>query len=280
MNDIKLFVCCHKEVSVPDHPLLVPLQVGTVLADKEFPGFLHDHTGDNISEKNRSYCELTAQYWAWKNVDAEYYGFFHYRRYLYPDINAKLPYRIERQPTTDLLNKLGYNEFASMIHEYDLIVPKPENMYVSVRDHYANAPDHHKKDLDLIESIVREKTPDYLEVMDEYLSGNLHYFGNIFIMRRDIFKEYCEWLFPILSEFDWKGDVHGYGQKEIRVDGYLAERLLGIYYTQHRGEYKTTELPKVLFCENPADYWKNRVLNAFLPPGSKRRSTVKKIRYG
>ncbi len=27
------------------------------------------------------YCELTAQYWAWKNEDADYYGFCHYRRY-------------------------------------------------------------------------------------------------------------------------------------------------------------------------------------------------------
>ena len=74
--DIKLFVCCHRPVDVPKHPLLVPLQVGAALADSRFYGFLHDDAGENISRKNRSYCELTAQYWVWKNVRADYYGFF------------------------------------------------------------------------------------------------------------------------------------------------------------------------------------------------------------
>ena len=44
---------------------------------------LHDDEGDNISNKNKTYCELTAQYWAWKNMEADYYGFFHYRRYFH-----------------------------------------------------------------------------------------------------------------------------------------------------------------------------------------------------
>ena len=42
---------------------------------------VRDNTGDNISVKNKSYCELTTQYWAWKNTDYDYYGFCHYRRY-------------------------------------------------------------------------------------------------------------------------------------------------------------------------------------------------------
>ena len=46
-----------------------------------FKETLHDNDGENISSKNPMYCELTAQYWAWKNADADYYGFCHYRRY-------------------------------------------------------------------------------------------------------------------------------------------------------------------------------------------------------
>ena len=64
MADIKLFVCCHQQSAVPKHPLLVPIQVGAALSDRRFPGFIPDDTRWNISEKNRSYCELTAQYWA------------------------------------------------------------------------------------------------------------------------------------------------------------------------------------------------------------------------
>lgn len=51
------------------------------LADHRFKGMQHDDEGENISYKNPYYCELTAQYWAWKNLDADYYGLFHYRRY-------------------------------------------------------------------------------------------------------------------------------------------------------------------------------------------------------
>ena len=47
MADIMLFVCCHEKVQVPEHPLLVPIQVGAALNDSRFKGFLYDDSGDN-----------------------------------------------------------------------------------------------------------------------------------------------------------------------------------------------------------------------------------------
>ena len=275
MSGTKLFVCCHKEDAVPKHPLLQPIQVGTALTDRAFPGFLHDNTGENISEKNRSYCELTAQYWAWKNCDADYYGFFHYRRYLYPKPKAKRPYRIERMPTAECLEHLGYENFGSLIKQYDLIVPQGENMYVPVREHYACATYHRENDLTLMERIVREGSPEMSEALESYLSGTIHYFGNIYIMRKDVFRDYCGWLFPVLEEFDTRADFEGYSAQERRVDGYLAERLLGAYYTQRKDELRTLELPRVHFEPDSAERIKNVMINAILPPGSRRRSVVK-----
>lgn len=274
MVEIKLFVCCHQPAAVPEHPLLVPIQVGAALADGHFSGFLHDDAGDNISGKNRSYCELTAQYWAWKNMRVDYYGFFHYRRYLYPDMRAKRPYRIEREPTLPLLDKLGYAAFADLIPQYDLILPKGEDMHVPVREHYAQAPFHHGKDLDLTEQIVWERHPEVGEAAEQYLSGTTCYFGNIFIMKQRVFQDYCGWLFPILEEFDRRADTSGYGSQERRVEGYLAERLLGVYAVHHR-ELKTLELPRVHFIENPAERLKKQAVNFVLPPGSVRRSRIK-----
>ena len=68
--DIRIYVVCHKPAYVPENPYLYPIQVGTALSGKKLPGMLHDDEGDNISERNKTYCELTAQYWAWKNEEA------------------------------------------------------------------------------------------------------------------------------------------------------------------------------------------------------------------
>lgn len=280
MGEIKIFVCCHRPEAVPEHPLLVPIQVGAALADTHFPGFLHDDMGDHISEKNRSYCELTAQYWAWKNVQADYYGFFHYRRYLYPDIHAKQPYQLAQSPSANLLNRLNYDSFAGLIRDYDLILPKSENMHVPVRDHYAAAPFHDAGDLRLLENLIRRDTPEYAAALHAYLSGTNCYFGNIFIMKRPVFRSYCAWIFSLLAEFDryvQKGCVSPQAQ---RVDGYLAERLLGIYAAAFRagGGGKLLELPRIHFERCPKKMWKRRTLNLVLPPGTRRRALIKKAR--
>lgn len=282
MADIKLLVCCHQKSAVPEHPLLLPVQVGAALAEERFAGFAHDDDGENISGKNRSYCELTALYWAWKNLDADYYGLFHYRRYLYPEPAEKRPYRVEASPTGKLLETLGYAGFASLIAGYDLVLPKPEEMYVSVREHYAAAPYHHRHDLELAEEIVRELHPEYTAAMDTYFSGTAHYFGNICVMSRKEFHRYCSWLFPILEEFDRRADVSGYGSQERRVNGYLAERLLGVYVTRRKVEdgISAAELPRVHFVPDAAARRKTRLLNALLPPGSKRRYWVKSLKKG
>lgn len=84
MTDIKIFV-----THTPDshkmrisNPLFYHVTAGSDFQKgKLAQDMMADNTGDNISFKNKSYCELTTQYWAWKNVEAEYYGFCHYRRY-------------------------------------------------------------------------------------------------------------------------------------------------------------------------------------------------------
>lgn len=282
MGNIKLFVCCHRPFEMPEHSLLTPIQVGAALSDSRFEGFLYDDSGDNISAKNPNYCELTAQYWAWKNLDADYYGLFHYRRFLYPDEREKRPYRIEGKPTQKILDTLGYAKFAEQIEQYDIILPKAEEMHVSVREHYQTAPYHHKKDLELAEEIIREKFPEYIPAMEQYLSGTAHYFGNIQIMKRQEFFRYCTWLFSILEEFDCRADTSQYSAQEKRVDGYLAERLLGVYYTQikRKGELKTLELPRVCFILDAGERARKRIMMGLLPPGSRLRAWIKAMVRG
>ena len=76
-SKIHISVACHKPSRLPENPLLVPVQVNSANAGKRMD-MAHDDEGENISLKNPEYCELTAQYWEWKNVEADYYGLCHY----------------------------------------------------------------------------------------------------------------------------------------------------------------------------------------------------------
>ena len=77
--DIKVLVATHKKYWMPQDRVYMPIQLGKDI--HEDLGFLGDNTGDNISKKQPYYSELTAIYWAWKNLKADYIGINHYRRY-------------------------------------------------------------------------------------------------------------------------------------------------------------------------------------------------------
>ncbi|MDD7441233.1 MAG: DUF4422 domain-containing protein, partial [Sutterellaceae bacterium] len=96
MKSIKIFLSFHKDSARIQSNILTPIHVGRAIATdavkQSLADIIGDDTGDNISRKNPNYCELTAQYWAWKNCDSDYIGFMHYRRHLnfsgkeYPEV--------------------------------------------------------------------------------------------------------------------------------------------------------------------------------------------------
>ncbi|KIR02151.1 Glycosyltransferase [Lachnospiraceae bacterium TWA4] len=76
--DLKILVVTHKKYRMPKDKVYIPIGVGGY----KHPHYLSDSVGENtISRKNPNYCELTALYWAWKNLDYEYLGLTHYRRH-------------------------------------------------------------------------------------------------------------------------------------------------------------------------------------------------------
>lgn len=256
MADIKIFIACHQEdVAIPSNPLIFPIQVGAALSNSRFGGMLHDDEGDNISEKNPRYCELTAQYWAWKNSEADYYGFFHYRRYL--SFSSKrladnhfadcyLPHNDEAT-----LEAIRFNEktMREAIEGYDLILPE-KGCFVggyTMREQYER--EHYSEDIACAENIIAQKYPEMVKATNAYLDSKEGYFCNMFIMKRELFHAYCEWLFDILEEHEKQRDFAEYNTSEYRVSGYLAERLFGIYVTwlKERASLKYRELQRVFF---------------------------------
>lgn len=256
--DIKIFLSCHKDCHIPKNSLFFPVQAGTSLAAQEFPDMLHDNTGNNISQKNKSYCELTTQYWAWKNVDADYYGFFHYRRYfsfaekIYPanafgDVYAPCN-------TDAILEKYTVNEakMREIIPRYDAIIPVEggfEEKGLDLYRQYCIAPAHHRSDLDFVLKVIQDEYPAMYPYAIRYLHRKKGYFCNMFIMKKELFGRYCEWLFDILEKHERATDLSDYSEQAYRVHGFLAERLCGIYlyYLEKTSKLKFLKLQRVFF---------------------------------
>ena len=159
------------------------------------------------------------------------------------------------------------------MREYDVIVPRRENVGLTVYEKYVTSPEMFGEDIDLFVSLLKERCPHLSAYADKYLSGSEQYFCNMFIMRRDVFCEYCDILFPLLSEFDEKKTLHGSFQED-RTDGYLAERFLGIYllYLADQGK----KIYECLRIDTEAPLSK-RIISRLLPPESGLRFFVKKL---
>lgn len=257
---IRIFVTTHKEVDIPEGHILQPVQVGP--KNRRFPWAFQDDDGENIAEKNPMYCELTTQYWAWKNIDAEYYGFCHYRRYFnfsstdykenaygeimddYIDAKAIAKYGLDDQTMRESIE--GYDVITTRFGDLRTIIDGHGTPKVV----WEAAPKLIDEDLHRMYDIVCEMQPEYKQDAIAFLNGHQSCFCNMFIMRKTIFQDYCAWLFPLLEEFERRTDMSLYSKEALRTPGHLAERLLNIYLLHHKrigSGWKTKELQCVHF---------------------------------
>lgn len=213
-NKIKVIVCAHKkdEHTRTQAPYF-PLQVGKSLHPELDLGYTCDNEGDNISSKNASWCELTALYWGWKNIhDVEYLGLNHYRRYFKVD-NLEI----------------SVKKYLGGSRPYDMIVAKmPDNLSCFQRM------------TDLIEVTSSEDAylfaDSFLSMYPQYEGAFLDYFYDsrksypfqLFIAKKELYDEYCSFMFPVLELFEKRSKLHGYTRQK-RVVGYLGEVFLGLF---------------------------------------------------
>lgn len=229
-NRTIILLITHKAYEFPKLlPIYHPLQVG--FANRIDPAFWRDNSGDNIAERNRSYCELTGLYWAWKNLDYDTLGLCHYRRLFLSPGSFRLT--LFKKRTKSLLSE---PEIESLLSTHDMIVPKKRHYWIETREsQYAHA--HHIEDLKLTETVIRERYPEYLEAWKRVLHTRSGHICNMFIACKGIAEAYCAWLFDILFEVEKRLDISGYSEKDQRVFGYLGERLLDVYIDQNGLNY-------------------------------------------
>lgn len=235
--DIKILVAAHKRYWMPDDDVYIPLHVGR--EGKADLGYIGDNTGDNISKKNPNYCELTGLYWAWKNLQADYIGLCHYRRYF---SKAHHGGSLEEKQQAILRRE----DYERLLQTHDCILPIKRNYYIeTVRSQYEHA--HNNADLDEVEKIIAEKYPDYSTAFDTVMNRRRLHILNMFVMKWDLFDAYCAFLFDILFELEKRIDIGGYNQYEARVFGFMSERLLNVWIDKNQIRYQ--EVP-VVFLEN------------------------------
>lgn len=251
-KNIRILIACHKPSELPKNDLFLPIRVGATLASDDF-GLQRDDDGkDNISKKNPGYCELTAIYWAWKNLKADYYGLFHYRRF-YSFADKRFPVSDDghmmiraKALSQDVFKKYGLldeDRMREIIESNDLIVHEsrpvrgiPTPMAIpgkSVREHYQyhDGTIVRNSDIELMMDIVRQKYPDIYPYVDKYLDGSTFLGYNMFIMKRKYFMNMCEFEFGVLSEME-KSIGDSLNERSLnanRIYGYLAEILTSAY---------------------------------------------------
>lgn len=211
-----IYVVTHKNISLKLSENYKIIGVGNNSIINED---LHDNTGDNISSKNKNYCELTALYWLWKNSNDDIVGLEHYRRmFLNDNINE--------------IGLLSEEEILSIMSKYDIIVPSLFNNNTrTVYQHYVEA--HEKRDLDLVQNIMNSKYPEYTSSFNHVMNSKYEYGFNMFITRKEILDEYSKWLFDILFTLEDKIDIAEYDEYQKRVYGFLSERLFNVWI-QHK----------------------------------------------
>lgn len=241
--DAKVIIATHKKYEMPEDELYLPVHVGK--EGKIEIGYVGDNTGDNISEKNASYCELTGLYWAWKMLDCEYLGLAHYRRHF--TIKSK-----RQQKKLGLLNSvLTKAEIEPVLKEYPIVVPKKRNYYIeTLYSHYAHT--HYKEHLDITREIIADMYPEYLKEFDAVMNQTGGYMFNMFIMRKDLSDEYCEWLFSILFELEDRLGEQNYSFFQGRFYGRVSEIIFNVWLAHKKLPYK--EIP-YMYMEK-INWWK------------------------
>lgn len=268
-RDVTILIATHKPAYFPDNKYLLPVQVGAAIASNKIPNAAYDNTGKNISDKNERYCELTALYWAWKNIDSDYYGLWHYRRYMSFNENDGLKQNIYgeheiRKNIKDAIANIGLDSeknIKDFVEQYDLILPNKgsagngETMY----GHYlAN---HYKKDIDLCLDYVNSKYPEIAQYINQTNNQEYGYLRNMFIAKKDIFNDFCTFLFDVLKYFDENSDCSNYDVQQYRVDGFLGERLTNLYMT-----YLINEKKDLKWCELKSVYFWDTADNKAIEP--------------
>lgn len=243
MAKIKVFSVYHRPYEIFRSDCIEPIQVGCA-NNKYDLGFLRDDTGDNISQRNGGYCELTAQYWVWKNYlplhpELEYIGFCHYRRYMdfwnkndfCEDSFFNYRYMDTRSFSDTIFEKCVESEILSVLPTgTDIVLPEAyldKRPFSSILNLYKFS----FGGLGVKEclEVVKSDYPDWLQDFRDSMNSKSAYHCLTFMMKRDVFERYAQWIFDFLFKVENKLKDNPHYKPTGRLEGYLGELFFNLW---------------------------------------------------
>jgi hypothetical protein len=215
---MSIYVVTHKNTEFRPMPGYRLIQAGAAL-HPHIEADCYDDSGDNISERNAFFCELTALYWIWKNTEDDVVGLVHYRRQFsicWKDAGI-----------------LSYEEAEHILSRFEMILPQIAVQKCSMREEYSKSCGK-DRDLERVRRIIEQLCPEYVTDYDAYLKGNITCYLNMMICKKELLDAYCRWLFPILFELEKQTTLSEYSDYQQRIFGFMGERLLNVWVRHNR----------------------------------------------
>ena len=188
---IKIFVSYIKPSFLFKSEILTPIHLGRavetanskdgVVSESDLQ-WLHqncigdDDVGGSLSSVNRRIGFFSGSYWAWKNYarlgDPEYFGSFGYRKLLAPSCLSRIP-------------------------DCDAILPKAQYFKEPLRTQFRKSHGDiaYEMLMNVATSCFSDKEKYYFE---KYLGQSSGYFHELYILRKELFFEFCEWMYAKL----------------------------------------------------------------------------------
>lgn len=194
------------------------IQAGAALTGEQL-SVLNDNTGDNISAKNKQYCEMTATYWVWKNTRHAWKGIEHYRRHLLvtpslltkdTDVILPLPYVCYPHTMAQFGRFVGEDVVRALHHSLQMLHPREYDGYKSI------------------------------------LYGKYQYTYNLLCAREQVFNDYCAWFFRITAYMEKLGATVP-ALSETRALSYVAEVLTNLYFMSRQNVWRVRHTEKAIY---------------------------------
>ena len=209
----------------------------------------------------------------WKNYEKlgnpDYIGFMQYaRQFNLSNFNfGKKEFNVREQAYKYILLKypclnqdtylsqlgLTYSNITDIFKEFDGIVTSEADLSImnckSQREEYEKVNSGlNVDDFDIMHEVIKEKYPEMSDFIEKRKNEPRKSCFQMYILRREVFFDYMQFLFSVLFECEKRIDVSSYSINGKRTMGYLAEFLCDYYvnYNKHKYKFKFCD---VVSCE-------------------------------